>query len=421
MIIKLSVANFLSFNDKIELSLESSPIKELVGTNTFEPPIKGASLLKSVGLFGANSSGKSNVIKTLSFMKSFVMNSFIQIHATEKINVDCFKLNTGSLSKPSFFEIEFIVNDTKYRYGFEVDKYMVRKEWLFYTLKRQEKRYFERTADEFEIDNSFREAWNIKHESIRQNALFLSALAQYNGTISRPLYQWFEELTIITDTNYGGYINYTASLLNNLKFKSYLKKLLHAGDFGYFDVEINETEIDPNQYGFLSEDIRNLVVSKIPKHVDIKTKHKSFDQHGGESNDVLMDFKKEESQGTQKFFALAGPIILSLMEGRPLIIDEIDARLHPLLSRMIIHLFNSDDNQHGSQLVFTTHNTSILNIDILRRDQMLFVSKTLSFSSKIESIYSLKVRNDASFEKDYLSGKYGALPGENQRQLKLFS
>ena len=420
MILSLTIANFLSINEKLTLSLEATSIKEHRDRNCFNVPNKEKQLLKGIGLFGPNSSGKSNILKALGFMRSFVLNSFLEIHATESINVERFKLSTATNDKPSFFEIEFFSYDKKYRYGFEVDKSKVLSEWLFYTSRKQEKKCFTRSAELFEIESGFAEGWNFQ-KYVRDNSLAVSVMAQFNGPTSKEIYQWFKEVVIINDSNYLDFINSTAELTNKDKTKSYLRKFLNAGDLGFDEIEITENPVDPNQFTFLSDEIRTLVASKLPKYIDIKTRHKKLDNQGNLADIVLMDFKKEESLGTQKFFALAGPIIKSLINGTPIIIDELDARLHPQLSKMIIQLFNSIDNQNHSQLIFVTHNTNILTEDILRRDQMILVFKGGGHNTEFKSVYDLKVRYDASFEKDYLSGKYGAIPGKGHSQLNLFN
>jgi AAA15 family ATPase/GTPase len=419
MLVKVTVGNYLSINEKITLSLEAESLKELFHeSNTIE--VKNAKLLKSISLYGLNSSGKSNLIKALGFIKEFILNSFKELQANEEIEVERFKFLNSTHKFPSYFEVEFIQNDTRYRYGFEVDKKIVHSEWLYYTIKNTEKNYFIRKFQDFEISPSFLEGNKGGGINItRSNALFLSVLAQLNGSISTQLIQWFQNVTYISDTNFNYFIEHTANLIERKpKIKNLLSKILESARIGFSEVKITTQNIDDSFFHLFAEDVRKILISKNSSTLKIETIHPIYDHNGNTVGNESLDLRRDESLGTQKFFALAGCIVDAIIEGKVLIIDELDSRLHPELSSGIIKLFNNaSDNYHGAQLIFSSHNTNILSNKILRRDQVYVVSKNRINATQINSLYNLKIRNDASYEKELLRL---SKDGENP-QLNIFS
>ncbi|MEP2025437.1 MAG: ATP-binding protein [Reichenbachiella sp.] len=418
MIIRFSVENYKSIYKRLDLSFVAESLKQLEDSNLIQTQYSKIKLLKALALYGANASGKTNLIKALDFMRDFVLTSAVQSHSKRVINLEPYKLLLKSQKEPTLFEIDFVVFENRYRYGFVIDKYKVHKEYLFSVLKTTEKLLFQRMESEIECGISFSEGHG-KESFIKPTTLFLSTLAQLNATLSSNIIEWFTNLTIITDYNYPSFTGYTAKLIQEQKHRDFILKVFNAAGLDFEDVDIKTVNIDDNLMQFLSLDLRDLVKRNLPQQLQVFTRHKVYDLSGQEVDVVDFDLK-EESAGTQKFFAIAGPIINSLLNGYPIVIDEMDARLHFKLVHFLVKLYCSNKyNPFGGQLVFSNHMLDLMDRKLLRRDQILLVSKTKT-GSEISSIQKEGARSDTSFKKDYLGGDFGALPDVELNQLDLF-
>ena len=431
MLIEFSVNNFLSFNEAVTLSMvAANPVKEHREDNVFLA--NRYHLLKSAVIYGANASGKSNLLKAMRFMKWFVLNSSKESQADEPINVTPFKLNPATKNKPSLFEIVFLNNGAKYRYGFQVDKNRITAEWLFRANKVKEFPLFLRQDDGIEVMRIFKEGKGLEIKT-RDNALFLSVCAQFNGEISIQLMRWFRtnfnHISGITDREYAGF---TVDMLMKNRYREKIVDFLKIADVGIDDVKIVKIKessyfrefkklfeklTDEEQKKFLEKSPpEEPEISKKLESSELITKHTIYDSKKKAAGVEYFDFDKEESEGTKKYLRLAGPIIDTLLRGAILIVDELDARLHPSLTRAIVKLFNSKEtNANNAQLIFATHDTNILSSEMFRRDQIWFTEKKNDQSTDLYSLVEFKlangkVRNDASLEKNYLRGRYGAIP-----------
>lgn len=390
MLIEFTVGNFRSFNDPVTLSMVAAKIKarnENVNQNNTIVIDDKLTLLTSAAIYGANASGKSNLIKALAFMRNFVLNSFKETRANEKINVVPFQLNTESEKSSSLFQIVFRVDQVVYRYGFEVDCERVVTEWLFYSPRRQEVKFFVREEDEFRVSRAFK-GGNITKKLTRPNALFLSVAAQFNNELAIKLLAWFEAIRLISGLDDADYGVYTARKFS--EDERYRAEILRIIRCSAVDIK----DVIPGKEGITS----------------FKTVHTHWDGDEKSESDTLFNFG-DESEGTQKLFFISGPIVDALLNGTVLIIDEIDARFHPHLTHSLIQLFNSKStNPKQAQLIFATHDTHLLSNKFFRRDQIWFIDKDRQGSSCLYSLVEIKVRNDASFENDYLQDRYGAIP-----------
>ncbi|MEA5618736.1 ATP-binding protein [Cronbergia sp. UHCC 0137] len=388
--------------------------KELDDNNVFavDDELK---LLKSAAIYGANASGKSNIAKALSFMKWFMINSSKETQSTEKINVQPFKLSTQTETQPSFFEIVFLLDGKKYRYGFEANQEKVVSEWLFYVPKTRETRIFER------IDHSLTYLSNrFKAEGIypktRRNALFLSVAAQFNVEMAEEILNWLTiKLEIVSGLDDTDYLDYTVSCLaENHSNKEEIIQLIKKLDLGIRELSIKETVFNPNlSLKEISDNFKEFLLKnpEFLKSKRINTSHQKFDDQGNYVSMEFFNLEDQESEGTQKIVAIAGLLIDTIKNGKVLIFDEFDARLHPLISKAIVELFNSKEtNQHNAQLIFMTHDTNLLSNKLFRRDQIWFTEKNKYGATDLYSLVEYKIRNDASFESDYIKGKYGAIP-----------
>lgn len=213
---------------------------------------------------------------------------------------------------------------------------------------------------------------------------------------------------------------------NKPKYKRMITRLLAMANLGFEEVEVNKIQHTSESLAGVPEDIKNIILSRNIDGIQVKTKHIKRDSNNREVGSVYFNLTENESLGTQKYFALAGPILKALLDGSVLVIDELDARLHPQLTNLITRILNSVSyNPHNAQLIFATHDTHILSSNILRSDQIYFIAKNDNGASELYSMLDLELnaRSDASFEKDYLKGKYGALQFEEplDKQLQLFN
>lgn len=399
MIIQFSFENFLSFKEQATLSLVASALKEnqsLVDDIVFDLNGTNISLLKSAVIYGANASGKSNIIKALNFFKWYVINSSKGVQSSERIEVESFRLSKETESEPSFFEAIFADENTQYRYGFELDVNRVYREWLFQKInkrKSKEVELFFRNGEEYSIHQKFLIGKElVAKKMVRENALLLSVAAQFNESVAVDIIKWLSDTTIVAKGNDESIWEQATKQIDNPKMRERIVSFAQFADFGISDVR----KID------------NTLTSS----------HIQYDEQGNSVNNITFPFLKSESEGTIKYFMLAYPIIDALDNGKRLIIDEFDSKMHPLLTSKIISLFNSSKtNPKNAQLIFTTHDTNLLNAGLFRRDQIWFTQKDFYGATELYSLLEYKVRNNAPYEKEYLMGKYGAIPliGEFER------
>lgn len=420
MLLKFSVENYLSFKSKVVLDLQAAPIKEFPD-NVFTPLIAGRnnSTLKSAGIFGHNASGKTNIIKAMSFMREFVLSST----TNKEIILEPFRLSTSTEVSPSTFEIIFLIENIKYRYGFSVSNKFVESEWLFVTDKRKEENLFVRAKQNFSFEKKFKSTLKGKYELVyemtRINTLFLSVLAQYNFALCLSISNWFSKSLIAHDTEHAALVEFTAKLMAIGDYRKLINDVIKKSDLGIDSVEarLKETAIQRNY----SYELLSSVFAEDTKEYTVRTSHIRYSENNNPHDKIFFDLLRNESLGTQKFFGILGPLLYTIKERGVIWVDEIDARMHSVLLADVIGLFNSKrTNPNGAQLIFTSHNTNILKRG-LRRDQIVLIEKDKYGISTMDTVHSKhpKVRNDATFDKDYLTGKYGAIPGLGS-QLDLF-
>jgi AAA15 family ATPase/GTPase len=428
MLIEFTVGNYLSFKDKVTFSMvKAESDNNLSEMCCFEPkPESKFSLLKTAAIYGANSSGKSNLVNALKFMREFTINSVSSpsfIYGERNIATTPFFLSASTLEKPSFFEIIFIENNIRYRYGFEADQDTVKSEWLFWSKENRETMLFEREGQTIEYNKrSFKEANDfVSPENIvkktRPESLFLSVLEQFDGTISSEVISWFEDFYIISGISDIQYSNFTIKLFDaNQDFRNWSLKILSKFDVSNVKLRDQETIIT-KQSTEKQPDRVSEAVSEYFEKPKFKLKKQVFFSHTFYDNDNKPAGEVEfpmhfESAGTQKLFYFLGPLYGAIHSGRTIVVDELDSRFHPLLTTLIIEFF-SNKNNNKAQLVFTSHDTSLLKKETFRRDQIWFTEKDKNNSTQLYSLDEYKeyyARKDASFAKDYLNGKYGAVP-----------
>ncbi|MBC7472656.1 MAG: ATP-binding protein [Candidatus Sericytochromatia bacterium] len=408
MLLEFSVENYLSFKELATFSMLTAPSVKEHPEHTF--PYKNKSLLKTAAIYGANGSGKSNLIKAMKFMKDFVHSSSKESQVGDKINVERFRLSSETDDKPCFFEIIFVQNEIKYRYGFTTDQNKIFSEWLYQTEKTKEAELFYRNEEGIiTIGSKFKNAEPLK-AIVRNNALFLSVTAQFNIKISIQVLEWFNKnFVVITTDMIGSKLAPTLdSKFKDTNEKTIINNFIKIADLGIDDILVEKSKISENTLpNYLNGEIRKHLLEI--ESVKISTTHNKYDGKKNLISKETFDLEKNESDGTRKFLGLSTHIIDAILHNHVLIIDEIDARLHSHITRTLIDLFNNYDSTN-SQLIFSTHDINLLDKEIMRRDQIWFTEKDNYGSSILYSLVEYKVRNDASFERNYINGRYGAIP-----------
>ena len=404
MLIEFSVGNYRSFKDVVTLSMvaadEATGNDELDKNNVFKVN-QNFSLLKSAAIYGANASGKSNLILALYFMQSFVINSS-KLQITDKINLEKFRLSSETEDKPSFFKIVFYLDNKTYEYSFEVTQERVISEGLSCTPKTRKTNIFSREKDKIKYSKSLMKGKDVK-DLTKKNTLFLSIAAQFNDPLAGKILLWFSRLKIISGSQLENlrqlsidYLSREQNLKNEIVFL--IKKL----DLSIKDMSI---EVGRKPLDNFHKDIPDTVYNSI------ETYHEKYDLEGKVIGLESFQLNKHESRGTQKLFALLAPILSVLKASEVLIIDELDSLLHPLMAIAIIGLFNSQQtNPKNAQLIFATHDVNLLSNQLFRRDQIWFTEKNRQEATDLYSLVEFDIDNNASFEQDYIQGRYGAIP-----------
>ncbi len=386
MLLSFTLSNFRSFKDSKTIDLSAASIKE------HEEAVRvmsGASILSSAVLYGANSSGKSNLIEGFRTFLTTVYNS-VSFNSSEELPMYPFLFDEDSRLKPCGFEIELLIEEDWYRYGFSATKEKVTGEYLYFKTgnKGREKCLFVRSEDGIGVTAHYKSAKDIV-ERTRDNALFLSVADAFNDKISGKIMRELKRFAIF-DGDKSEALAEKAISISNEELNSFLSK---------FKLGFDSIRKDDNP------DIKAVTI------------HKVYNAAGEVVGEVSMALRDSESNGTNKLFDMAPIFVKALSSPRVLIIDEFGSSMHPMITRKLISLFNNKEtNPMGSQLIFTTHDTNLLDNRLLRRDQIWFTEKDDKASTDLYSLVEfkdesgVKVRNDRSYEKDYINGRYGAIP-----------
>lgn len=406
MLLRFSASNFRSLRTEQELSLVAASLK---GSEDAITTVDGdLGVLRCAAIYGANASGKTNVLKALAYMARAVENSQREWKPDEKTRRDPFKLDQD---EPSRFEVDFIFEGTRYQYGFVVDSTRFTDEWLYAFPGNRRQHWFTRKNQDFSFGKNLPGAKGTIKNLTRTNSLFLSAAAQNNQEGLLPVYRWFaERLNFFTGTR-SGLIHSTAEfLLKESKLKDRMLRLLSVADFAVCDFSVEQKEI-PERLKQIFEAMKKVPPTQpdlpLPDTLpEVYLKHRA--KHNGKDFLLPMD---EESAGTQAYFGLLGPIIDTLNLGAVVLVDEIDASLHPLLCLQIVRLFNSSStNPRGAQLIFNTHDTTLLRESGFRRDQLWFTEKDEMGATHLYPLTDFKPKANENLERGYLQGRYGAIP-----------
>ncbi len=415
MLVEFSVKNFMSFKDKITFSMEAATGTENE-ENIISIPNINERILKSTAIYGANASGKTNLIKAFTAAILMVRKSNNRQVGEKLMEMEPFAFDEKSKKEPCEFEFVFYANEMKYIYGFIADKEKVYEEYLYQYFTAKPTRIFERTnVNEYKFLQADEGKLNaIKTQNI-DNKLFLATATAWNYDKTKEPYLWFAKNI---DTYSGG------MLLNDFVVESYSKdegeelkkftlKLLNEADIVIkdFSVEIEERDVDSNMLMLLKNfNIPSPMLPQKQRDVKIRMTHEVTNDEENMKNYELN--LNNESSGTQILFSFA-PILKDVFEnGKILVIDEIERSLHPSLVEMIIKFFhNPKINKGNAQLIFNTHDTNLLSLDIFRRDQIWFAEKDpKKGATDLYPLDDFSVRKNENIQKGYLNGRYGAIP-----------
>ena len=416
MLIEFSVTNYRSFLTTQSLTLAANTATELKEENSFVSPVSNLPrLLHSSVVYGPNAAGKSNLIHAIAFMKRFVLSSAKESQEGEKIDVTPFVFNRQSSRNSSEFEVLFMQDGIRFQYGFAVNSKKVTGEWLFAYPEGRAQKWFERNYDtEAQKDIWYfgpkfigrRKVWQ---EATRGNALFLSTAIQLNNEQLKPVFNWFDHKLHVIGHGENFDPGFSTGECEEEEKKKKILKFMNAADLSITDIFLEKKEFTTKD---LPAEMPQNIKEEISKELDGKKLTSLFFMHPASDTveDVPLEFT-EESAGTRKLFALAGPWLDVLDNGFVLFVDELDTSLHPLLVRFLLNLLhNPETNRHNAQLVFTTHDTTVLDQTLMRRDQVWFVEKDAENATRLYPLSDYKPRKGEALQKGYLYGRYDALP-----------
>ena len=412
MLIEFRAKNFRSLRDEQVLSLVASKDKILLDSNTVETGIKAAPrLLRSAVIYGANASGKSNVIKALQYMRGVVAESATAIKPDQPYNVQPFRLDKSCINDPVGFEITFLIDSVRYQYGFAMTSKRIVNEYLLVYKTFKPQRWFERYFDEesgeeiYEYGSSLKGKKSTWEQATRSNSLFLSMAVQLNSEQLRPIFDWIVNQLIIYNEITPLSPQSTIKMLQQPDRQKEICEFLSGADISIKDIRVVTSKV-PGQTVHL-----NMTSGKTEIRTGEVEENQLLFHHITDHGDAVFELN-DESNGTRNLLFLAGPVLEILQKGQTLVIDELDTSLHTLLVQELVRLFhNPEISTTGAQLIFTTHDTSLLNTpNLLRRDQIWFVEKDRDEASILISLSEFSPRKKEALERGYLIGRYGGIP-----------
>lgn len=426
MLIEFSVTNFRSIRARQTLSLVAGPDAAHLQQNVSQSHNHDLRLLRSAVIYGPNAAGKSNFLRALETIRELIENSAARGQEGRRLDVAPFLFSKLTAGQPTEFELIFIADDgVRYHYCCAADPERVMKEWLVAYPRGRAQRWFEREyipktgsyewwfGPNFKAERAERKVWQ---DFTRANALFLSTAIQLNNAQLRPAFIWLTQKLIILPP--GKELNpfLSLALLRQEGGNELIMRFMRAADVGIDRLELQEEDLaGMPQTGTLPPgsvrvhfevNLHPDTALQTPKAFRVLAWHKRLDS----TEEVPLDLIAHESDGTRKLFEFAGGWLRALEQGATLFVDELDRSLHPYLTRFLVGLFNRGSNDKNAQLIFTTHDTTLLDTDLLRRDQIWFVEKDDQRSSHLYSLLEYSPRKDEALERGYLKGRYGAIP-----------
>lgn len=427
MLLEFRVKNFRSFKDEQTFSMVASSTESLLPENVLKQ--EGYESVKTAAIYGANASGKSNLLKAVDYFVQLIKKS-TSPQPGEKMSFTPFLMDTVSQNESTEFEINFYFNKIRYQYSFAVTAQRITEEGLFgFPYGESQKfpfgrpqRWFSRTYNVNKNDYDWTWGTYLKGEKEKlaqktlENALFLSVGAQWNNEQLATVYSWITEKIRVIFPKDNLRKNITDLLLHAQEqeplkkdFYHFLTSFLQRADLGIQEVIVKKTNPDEFKIKFpkdMPNSLQEKLLNDFNKSVPIAIEFLHLNK---QTNETMTLPIKDESDGTQRFFELIGVLFDMFIKGYIIFVDEMERSMHPLLMKELLKIFTCIPNSSG-QLVFTTHDTTQLDSEVFRRDQIWFTEKDQSGASKLYPLSDYKPRKEEALEKGYLSGRYGAIP-----------
>ena len=430
MLLNFKVKNYRSFREEVLLSFEAAALKEYTDCLI---SVDRKKYLPTLAIYGKNGSGKSNLVRALWLAVQFIVNSQRTQHEKALIPVRPFELDDYSSKEATGFEFEYLVDGVRHIYGFEATREKIMVEYLYNWPRGQKSKVFKRTEQKFSFPtDAEKKKKEVIVPTVAANQLFLAMACVLNYGPCLQAMRWFREKIIFS----RDYSDVRVALSEFSEDEGMLKAMVDnakIADLGIEDIDFNIDKIDIKDLKDIPPQLQFEIREKLAQQLsqlqsvlqsggnDIEAKlrlnrikasvtHYGIDRHGNKKN-FLLDFA-DESDGTRRLMVLAPAIEKTLAQGGTFIVDELERELHPVLMEYIVKRYqNAKENKHQGQLLFTTHNTELLSLEVLRRDQIVFVDKDRQTGvSEVYSLQDFSPRKDENIHKGYILGKYGAVP-----------
>ena len=425
MLLAFRAENARSFRDPIELSLLATRVsdREVVREIPWREGGQPVDVLPCAAVFGANASGKSNLLQAMVDMRNVVLRSFQKSSPGARLNTWPFRLGDDDAELPVTYEVDLVLGGVRHEYGFELNEERILSEWAHRWPKGRSSLIFRRDGDEVELPAGQRAVARATLGILRSNALFLSTAAATNHHSLLPLFEWFQRNLVFADVN-----SRTArqALTSELLDKDLLGRqalaLLQEADLGITGVRKKELPADIRDHLMrAAEALRGGVE---PDEPEFEVRFDDFDvhlTHRAGSREVELR-SAEESRGTLVWFGLIGPVLEALRDGSVLLADELDASLHPVLVNVIVALFQSKrSNPRRAQLIFNSHDITLISDaghSTIGRDQIWFTEKGNDGACRLYALADLQPRKGEALARRYMAGRYGATPIVSVGQLE---
>jgi hypothetical protein len=423
MLVQFKLSNYRSFAQEQVLSLVPSSSKTDFEQNILKNENGKYSFLNGLAIYGPNSSGKSNLLNAIKTLSKMIFSSN-KTNSTTDLPYDPNLLVEGYRDMPTTMELVFVAENVRYRYGLSYNKEIIVSEYLFRKKSGREVELFFREKGDIEVSSGLTGKMiriEAAIESTRDNSLFLSSCDQFNIAEATIIFGWLKKLIVIDGLDTSVEEVNTLELLEQDSFRDDVNKYLHELDLGFTELEVQKKSFDVSDLSHTPEDpgkadiVKQIIGQTGPR---MMSRHDRYKPDGSKlSESVSWGVDERESSGTLKAIHLSGPIIFALRNGSTLIVDEIEAKMHTKLTKSIISLFlNPEINKFGSQIIFSTHDTNLLDALDLRRDQIYFVEKGNIENSELYSLSDIvyadgkKERKETDKERRYLEDRYGATP-----------
>jgi AAA15 family ATPase/GTPase len=402
MLVNFSVKNYKSFSQEVNLSMVASSLKETYAlpAQAFTIVANELKILPVAAIYGANASGKSNLLDAMTMMKFHIQTSLAKDNVLDKIQVEPFRLSTETENGPTEFEISFIIKQKLFRYGFLATKERILEEWLYekeLKERAKEKELFYRDEGTLHHHPALFKVGKLINDQhlAKESVLILTLGYQLNEETAGIVMQWFTNFNTLLGHQYDGYQLFSLTQIKE-------------------QTDISNDMLDLIR--FADTGIHELSTAVIFNNPEVLAHHTIFNEKNEPAGEKMFILDKQESEGTKKFFNLSGHILNSLKYGKVLVIDELDAQLHPNLMEKLVFMFQDKRiNTQSAQLIFAGHNTNLLGSKLLRRDQVWVTEKNRYGATELYAIADYKTskgkaRNKEAMEQNYIDGKYGGVP-----------